>query len=267
MASNVYLTAAPDQLWNSAYSDIKFVFDFKSYLIGSVTEQIVSSVGTGYAQINLYNSWDINPNKNEYVFIDTGDYSGLHRVISSTNDSVVIDFEYTGLLTEVAFIKSLRLPQFDLYKGFETGEAFPTQLPFQKVISFTYIYNSDYQIEINIRGLVQKCFEIKPVSLVDDYDYNVFNAFRLVYDEEKTDFCLVLNSSIPSLELNAQYISNGRVLTNVEEQILWGCGNTFYTIFENGYPKIKIFNGTNQVVAGFNNAFQTNQFSQGFDIN
>lgn len=267
MASNVYLTDPPDQLWNSAYSDIKFVFDFKYYLIGSITEQIVSSVGTGKSQLNLTVNWDFNPSKNEYITIDAGNYAGIHKVLSSTNNTVVIDYEYIGIASTICYVKSLRVPKFTLYKGFVNGEDFPTQLPYQYVTDFTYLYNNNYQIEINIKGLVQKCFDIKPPNITEDYDYNVFNAFRLAWDDQITQFILVLNSSIPSLELNAQYISNGRPLTNVDEQIIWGCGNTFYTIIENGYPKIKIFNGIQQVVAGFSNAFQTNQFSQGFDIN
>jgi hypothetical protein len=159
------------------------------------------------------------------------------------------------------------LPQFELYKGFNTGEQFDAALPYTLVTSFTYIFNSNYQLEINIKGLVQKCFTIEPPVLTQDYDFSVFNAFRLVWDEEITDYALVLNSSISTDELNAVYLSNGLPLTNVDEQLLWGCGNTFYTIFDGGYPKLKAFNGYDQAVAGFNNAFQTNQFSQGFDIN
>lgn len=266
MATNVYLTDAPNYLWNAAYSDIIYLFDFKQYQVFSATEQIASSVGTGKTQINLYYTWDINPSKNEYVWIDTGIYAGKHRVISSTNNSVIIDFPFDVNITGDVFIKSLRLPQFELYKGFNTGEQFDAALPYTLVTSFTYIFNSNYQLEINIKGLVQKCFTIEPPVLTQDYDFSVFNAFRLVWDEEITDYALVLNSSIPTDELNAVYLSNGLPLTNVDEQLLWGCGNTFYTIFDGGYPKLKAFNGYEQAVAGFNNAFQTNQFAQGFDI-
>ncbi len=266
MATNVYLTDAPNYLWNATYSDIIFLFDFKQYQVFSASEQIASSVGTGKSQINLYYTWDINPSKNEYVWIDTGIYAGKHRVITSTNNSVVIDFPFDVNITGDVFIKSLRLPQFELYKGFNTGEQFDAALPYTLITSFTYIFNSNYQLEINIKGLAQKTFTIEPPVLTQDYDFSVFNAFRLSWDEEITDYCLILNSSIPTEELNAVYLSNGLPLTNVEEQLLWGCGNTFFTIFDGGYPKLKVFNGYDQAVTGFNNAFQTNQFTQGFDI-
>lgn len=266
MATNIYLSNAPDYLWNSAYSDIIFTFDFKQYQIFSATEQIVSSVGTGKTQLNLYYTFDITPVKNDYVWISSGIYSGIHRVLTATNNTIVIDNEFSSNITGNVFIKHLRLPTFSLYKGFETGEQFPDNLPYTLVSSFSYTFNRDIQVKINIKGLAQKIFQILPPELYQDYDFSVFNAVRLTWDDQVSDYCLVLNSSIPTSELNAVYLSNGLPLTNVDEQLLWGCGNTFYSIFENGYPKLNIFNGYNPAVAGFNNAFQTNQFSQGFDI-
>lgn len=266
MATNLTLSQQPAQLWNSAYSDITFVFDFKSYLISSISEQIVSSVGTGYAQITISNTWDINPVKNEYVFIDSGSYTGIHRVLSSTSSSVIIDFDYSIALSGTVYIKSLRLPQFTLYKGFQSDESFPDALPYTLVTNFTYSFNQNIQIEINIKGLVQKIFEIQAPNIYQDYDFSVFNAVRLSWDGEETVYFLVLNSSIPTSELNAKYVSGALPLTNVDEPLLFGCGNTFLTVFDGGFPKLNIYNGFTQTSVGFNNAFQTNQFSQGFDI-
>ena len=267
MATNVILNTSPTQLWNSAYSDIIFVFDFKEKTISSATEEIISSVGTGYAKITISETWDITPVKNEYVWISSGIYSGVQRVLSATSNTVVIDADYSINITGNVTIKHLRLPSFSLYKGFETGEQFPEALPYTLVTSFTYTFNRNIQIEINVKGIAQKIFEIVPPNLNLDYDFSVFNAIRLTWDGETTSYYLVLNSSIPTNQLNALHINSGLPLTNVEEQLLWGCGNTFYTSFEGGYPKLNVLNGFNPVVAGFNNAFQTNQFSQGFDIN
>jgi hypothetical protein len=267
LATNVTLSQQPSQLWNAAYSDIIFVFDFKENLITNIAEEVVSSVGTGYTKITISGSWDINPVKNEYVFIDNGTYTGIHRVLSSTNSTVVIDFEYSVALSGTVNIKSLRLPQFTLYKGFQSDESFPDELPYTLVTTFTYSFNQNIQIEINIKGLVQKIFSIQPPDITTDYDFSVFNAVRLAWDDEETVYFLVLNSSIPTSELNAKYVSGGLVLSNVDEPLRFGCGNTFQTIFDGGFPKLNIYNGINQVVTGFNNAFQTNQFNQGFDIN
>jgi hypothetical protein len=267
MATNVTLSTSPTQLWNSAYSDIIFVFDFKEKTISSVSEEVISSVGTGFAKITITNTWDVTPVKNEYVYISTGEYAGIQRVISGTSNSVVIDYEFNANITGDVFIKHLRLPSFSLYKGFESGEQFPDALPYTLVTNFTYTFNSNIQLEINVKGIAQKIFQIQPPIITQDYDFSVFNAIRLTWDEETTNFYLVLNSSIPTNELNANYVSGGLPLTNVTEQLLWGCGNTFFTIFEGGYPKLYIYNGFIETTAGFNNAFQTNQFSQGFDIN
>lgn len=266
MASNIYLSDFPDNLWNSCYSDIIYVFDFKQYQIFTASEQIASSVGTGKTQLNLYYTFDVTPVKNEYVYITTGEYGGIHRVLTATSNSVVIDVEFGSNITGDVYVKHLRLPQFTLYKGFESGEQFPDALPYTLVTTFTYSFNQNIQIEINIKGLAQKIFKIVPPDLYQDYDFSVFNAVRLEWDDQVSDLVLVLNSSIPTDQLNALHINSGLPLTNVDEQLLWGCGNTFYTIFENGYPKLNIFNGYNPAVTGFNNAFQTNQFTQGFDI-
>ena len=266
MATNVTLTSSPTQLWNSAYSDIIFVFDFKTTSINSVTEEIIASVGTGFAKITINGNWDVTPIKNEYVWVSTGEYAGIQRILKATSNTVVIDADYTSNITGLVEIKHLRLPQFSLYKGFESGEAFPDALPYTLVTNFTYTFNSLIQIEINVKGIAQKIFKVEPPSLIEDYDYTVFNAIRLEWDDESTVYNLILNSSIPTNELNARYINTGLPLTNVNEPLLWGCGNTFLTVFDGGYPKLTIYNGFNPTSVGFNNAFQTNQFSQGFDI-
>jgi len=266
MATNVTLSTSPTQLWHSAYSDIIFVFDFKEKTISSVSEEIVSSVGTGFAKITITGTWDVTPVKNEYVFIQTGVYSGIQRVLSATSNTVVIDFDYSSNATDI-IIKHLRLPQFSFFKGFDSGEQFPDALPLTLVTTFTYTFNKNIQLEINVKGIAQKIFQIQPPVITQDYDFSVFNAIRLGWDDETTVYYLVLNSSIPTNELNANYVSGGLPLTNVTEQLLWGCGNTFFTIFDGGFPKLNIFNGFTETSAGFNNAFQTNQFSQGFDIN
>lgn len=269
MATNVILNKEPEYFWNSAYSDIEFVFDFQSYLISYVREEVVGSVGTGYLEVLLDSTWDLIPAKNEYCYITTGTYIGVAKVISSTINSVVLDKQYTANITGSVYIKSLRLPTFSLYKGLKTTD--PNyqglNLPYTLVSSFNYTFNSDIQIRINVKGLLQKIFKIVEPDIYGVYDYTIFNAFRIEWDEESTGYSFVLNSSIPTDELNIKYLNTGLPLTNIDEQIMWGCGNTFFTIFEGGFPKLKIFNTGNTVTKGFNNAFQTNQFSQGFDIN
>jgi len=266
LATNIILIGNPT-LWNSTESDIVFTFEFKGYGFTSVTEQVVSSVGTGKIVVTSFSNWDITPVKGDYIYITGGTYAGRHRVISSTANSVVCDTPFTvAILSGNYQIQHLRVPQFSLYKGFDTGEEFTVELPLTFVTSFNYVYNNEYQIVINIKSLLKRIFKIEAPDIYAAYDFNVFNAFRLKWDTEETEYYFVLNSAITTDELNAKYISGAYYLTNVDEPLLWGCGKTFLTKFIGGFPSMEIYDGGAPNSVGFNNAFQTNQFSQGFDI-
>jgi len=264
MATNLTLNTQPE-LWNSAYSDITYVFDFNDYVISTISQEMSGSVGTGYAQVTITGTFDVQPTLNQYVYIDSGIYLGLHRVLSSTTSSVVLDLTYTSV-QNTGNIKSLRSPQFTLYKGFTGTEDFPTELPYTLVTNFTPTFNSSYQLEINLKGLIQRIFTITEPDLDADFDFSSFNAFRLVYDGIITDIRYALNSSITTTELNESYLANGAYLVPTELPIMFGCGITFMTRFVNGFPTLQVYNGGQQTVAGFSNAFQSNQFNQGYDI-
>lgn len=260
MPTNVSLTSSP-VLWSSAYDDIEFVFDFDAINISSTS----NPSGT-ITRVTVATAFAINPPINSYVFIDSGQYLGLQRVLASTSTTVDLDVVYSGNQT-TGTLKSLRLPTFSLYKGFKSTEEFPVQLPYTLVASFTHTFNDSYQLSINLKGLLQRIFTIVAPDITTDYDFSVFNAFRLTWDDDnETDIRYVLNSSISTEELNESYITNGRYLTNVDNPLLWGCGQSFMTKFKDGFPALEIFNSGTQAVAGFSNAFQSNQFSQGYDI-
>ena len=265
MATNLTLNSQPE-LWNSAYSDITYVFDFNDYVISTISQEISGSVGTGYIEVTITGTWDVQPSLNQYVYIDSGTYVGLHRVLSSTTNSVVLDTTYS-VVQNTGNIKSLRSPQFSLFKGFTPTEDFPTELPYTLVTNFTPTFNSSYQLEINLKGLIQRIFTITEPDLDADFDFSSFNAFRLVYDGITTDIRYALNSSITTTELNEAYLANGAYLVPTELPIMFGCGISFMTKFVNGFPTLQIYNGGDQTVAGFSNAFQSNQFNQGLDIN
>lgn len=264
MATNLTLNTQPE-LWNSAYSDINYLFDFNNKTIVMVTEEFSGSIGTGYCEVVISGTFDIQPSLNQYVYIDSGIYLGLHRVLSSTASSVVIDLTYTTLQNS-GNIKSLRTPTFQLYKGFKPTEDFPTELPYKLVTSFTPTFNSNYQLLINLKGLIQRIFTITEPDLNADFDFSSFNAFRLEYDGLVTDVRYALNSSITTTELNNSYLANGAYLVPTELPIMFDCGISFMTRFVNGFPTLQIYNGGEQTVVGFSNAFQTNQFNQGLDI-
>jgi hypothetical protein len=259
MATNVSLTSSPE-LWNSAYDDIEFTFDFDEIDISAAS----NPSGT-ITRITVGTAFAINPPVGSYCFINSGTYAGLWRVLASTSTTVDLDVVYTTN-QNTGTLKSLRLPEFSLYKGFDSDEEFPGQLPLTLVTSFTHTFNEDYQLVINLRGLLQRIFRIVEPDITTDYDFSIFNAFRLTWDGEETGVHYVLNSSITTEELNEGYITAGAYLTNVDLPLLWGCGTTFLTRFRDGFPVLEIFNSGVPAVAGFSNAFQMNQFEQGFDI-
>lgn len=260
MATNVTLTTQPEE-WNSAYSDIEYLFDFNGETITGVTEP-----STGLIRVTISGTWDINPSVNQYCNIDSGIYLGTHRVVASTSNTVDLKFTYSANQTS-GTIKSLRTPTFSLYKGFYATEAFPLDLPYTLVGEFSVLFNSDYQILLNIKGLVQSIFNITEPNLESDYDFSSFNAFRLVYDGVTTDIRYALNSSITTQELNESYLANGAYLVPTELPIKFNCGVSFMTKFVNGFPTLQVFSEGIQTSVGFSNAFQSNQFSQGYDIN
>jgi len=258
LATNLTLTTSPIE-WNSAYSDIEYLFDFNGETITGVT-----SIATGI-RVTISGTWDINPSLNEYCNIGSGIYLGTHRVLASTSNTVDLKFTYSANQTS-GTIKSLRVPKFSLYKGFQSTEAFPTELPYTLVGEFSVLFNSNNQILLNVKGLIQSTFTISEPDLDSDYDFTSFNAFRLVYDGVTTDIKYALNSSISTTELNESYLANGAYLVPTALPIKFSCGISFMTKFINGFPTLQIYSGGIQTVAGFSNAFQSNQFSQGFNI-
>lgn len=265
MPTNVSITTYPE-LWSSAYDDIEFIFDFKGYTITGVSEYVSGSVGQGQIRVYISGTWDINPVKNQYCYIASGNHLGLHKVIASNTNSVILDTPYVGTQTS-GTIKNCRIPVFTLYKGFEAGEDFPTELPYTQVTQFTPQFNSNIQININLKGLLQRIFEVVEPDITTDFDFSVFNAYRLVWDSDNvTDIRYVLNSSITTAELNDGYLEAGKYLVNTDKPLLFSCGVSFMTRFVNEFPKLEIYNSGQAVSAGFSNAFQANQFSQGYDI-
>jgi hypothetical protein len=260
MATNLTLNQQPE-LWNSAYSDIEYIFDFDAINISSVT----NPSGT-ICRVTVASAFAVNPPINSYCFISTGLYVGLWKVTGSTSTTVDIDATFAGTQT-TGTLKSLRLPTFTLYKGFQATEDFPTELPYSIVTTFTHSFNSNNQLVINLKGLIQRIFTITEPDLNADFDFSSFNAFRLEYDGDVTDIRYALNSSISTEELNNSYLANGAYLVPTELPIMFGCGISFMTRFVNGFPTLQIYNGGEQTVVGFSNAFQTNQFNQGLDIN
>ena len=258
MATNLTLNTEPLD-WNSAYSDIEYLFDFNGETITGVTGPSATTI-----RVTISGTWDINPPLNSYCNIDTGTYVGTYRVTASGSSTVDLKAIYS--INQVGgTIKSLRSPIFSLYKGFKVAENFPTELPYTLVGTFTILFNSDYQLSLNVKGLIQRIFTITEPDINADYDYSSFNAFRLEYDGEVTDIKYVLNSSITTDELNDSYLANGAYLVPTDLPIRFSCGISFMTLFVDGFPTLQIFNGGVQTTNGFGDDFN-NDFGVAFSI-
>lgn len=265
MATNITINTIPDQ-WSSAYDDCVFIFDFNSYSISTITEEIVGSVGTGYCELFITGTFDVTPLTNDYIYIDSGTYAGLHKVTSSTTNSIVIDAIYVGDYTG-GNVKHLRIPTFTLVKGFKPTEEFPTDLPYTNIVNFKPTFNSSYQIEINIRELLESMFIIVEPDITSSVAFGLFNAYRLVWDvDNETDKRYVLNGSISTSELNSNYIDSGQYLCNTQKPLMWGCGASFMVKFINGFPTLELYNGGQQATVGFSGGFSATAFRQGFNI-
>lgn len=266
MPTNLFITTYPDN-WSSAYDDVIFIFDFNPYSISSATEYVTGSIGTGYTEITLSTPFDVTPVAGQMIYVDSGTYLGAWQIISATSTTVAFNAPFS-VNQSTGSLKHLRIPPFNLYKGFKPGEQFENDLPYTFVTSFTPIFNEDYQIEVNLSYLLQKMFSIEPPAINTDYDFSVFNAFRLVWDtDNESDIRYVLNCSIPTEELNTNYLSGDRYLTNTEAPLMWGCGVSFMTKFVKGFPIMEIYSNSQRVAAGFGPEFDWAQFSQGFKIN
>lgn len=265
MPTNLSITTYPDQ-WSAAYDDVIFVFDFTDYSISSAAEYVNGSVGTGYTEITISGTFDITPVAGQMIYISSGTYLGAWQVLAGSPTTVAFNCPFS-VNQNTGTLKHLRIPPFQLFKGFQPAEMFENELPYTFVTSFTPIFNEDYQVEINLSYLLQKIFTIEPPDINSDYDFSVFNAFRLVWDtDNESDIRFVINCSIPTAELNSNYLAGDRYLTNTSVPLLWGCGVSFMTKFEKGFPILEIYNNTNRVAAGFGADFNY-EFSQGFNIN
>ena len=249
MASNIYNSQQPS-VWSSAYDDIEFQFKFKDYYVISAN----STSPYGWAELTVYPNFDITPIVNDSIYISSGIYAGYHKVISATSSKVTIDVLYNGNQS-IGTIQHLRVPSFNLYKGFRSFESFPNELPYTFVNSFVPLYDGNRIIKVNLRGLLQTIFTIEEPPITSSFAFSIFNAFRIEYDNTLTTIRYVLNSGVDRAELYESYM-NGNYM-NEFKPLKFGCGITFATKFENGFPTMELFTGGNQVQQGFSTAFSS----------
>lgn len=218
MASNVTQNTIPG-LWSSANDDVIYNFTFNQYSIDSVQDN------GGNARVHLQNEFDVIPVPGEYIYILSNVYIGTFKILSVVGDSVVtIDTTYISTISSNVYnCYHLRVPVFSFYKGFKSGEQFPSDLPYTKVVdikpSILYDELGLPYLEINVKGLTRRLFTIAPNTVANSTDFSMFNAIRFIWDGISTiqktgmEWNLVCNCAITTDELIESYTSVGKYNT------------------------------------------------------
>lgn len=196
--------------WNSAHRPVTFVYDHETKPIDTLTDS------GGFLKVQLDSSYTFTPDPGERIYIsgtDNGIYNGYHVIASATGGGeIVTTTAYTGA-DDGGDCLYIRLPEIELYKGYDTGETFDTELPLTLIATFTPRNSINNDVTFDVSGWLKAIFT-SPVSPPQDatYDFLNFNRFRLKFDGDYQDFYHVLNSAIESEELDGYYADTGRPL-------------------------------------------------------
>ena len=261
MASNISQNTVPG-FWTSTGDDVIYTFDFNPYLITAIEDYILSSVSTGFIKVTFASALDTDVALGETFQIFGSTYNGLHKINGAINSTtLVLETPFVGLIAPLSAIGfHLRVPVFNLYKGFKTLEGLYPLLPYTLVspIKPSVLFDSDGlpYISINIKGLINRAFTIESFVDYNEIDTNMFTPIRIEWDglttqyqNLGTEFTLCLNSAITNTELNENYLHGGRYLVPTDKPFIASKGVTVASIFEIGetYPRLlKFVNGIKQ---------------------
>lgn len=253
MATNITQRTLPP-FWASAADNAIFEFDFKPLLMNGIGDD------GGNAYILLFGVFDVIPVMGEYIYIASPSYTGTYKILDVSGSNIVtLDTPYiTTITADTYYCYHLRVPLFSFYKGHLPGEAFPSDLPYTKVIdikpSILYEVNGLPYLKINLKGVNKYLFTIAESTTANDIDFSVFNAIRLSWDGVTTvfstehDFTYVLNSAITNEEL-LEKVGIGFYLCNTDKPLISKSGVSFATYFyepsvNGNFPTIhKFLNG------------------------
>lgn len=225
--------------WNSAFDPDGIImnFDYEAETINA------NANNGGLAKISIASAYDENssqvPTIGDYLIIkDTAHaYYGRHAVTevhSSTQFTINIAYNAGAAASGDLYFE--RIPQVQLYKGYNTGEEYDTELPLTLVATFTprpYIdtTNAVFEIRMNVAGYLTGIFDnvTNPISSPST-DFALFNRFRLKYDGAlSSQIYYVVNAAIPHATLNEYYIDTGAWLVDETTPLVGSCGNGVLT--------------------------------------
>ena len=211
--------------WNSAHRPIVIEYDYESKNIVAYADD------GGNLKITIASQYSENSNEvpevGEFLIItDTAsDYVGRWEILTvHSSTQFTLDVPYTGGTVSIYGCKFERKPQIELFKGYNAGEEYETELPLTLVATFTPRNSPNNDISLDLSGYLRHIFTIQNPIATPSTDFTMFNRFRLKFDGSLQEFYHVVNSAIESEELNEKFADTGRYLVNKEYPYVMGCG-------------------------------------------
>lgn len=236
MAVVLTLTSQPSA-WNSVHQPIPFVLDFEEKNLTQVND--VS--GSAQFVVTLYD-YEL-PTAGDRIYVESGIYAGFHTVVSTTLSVGVINIQtnttYTANSSGMNVKAVIPVPEISLYKGYDTGEEYDTELPYELVATFTPVVSLTGDIQFDVSGFLKSIFTIEAPTI--GIDFSLFNRFRIDFTGNMLSpggaFYIfptwqALNSAIPTAELMSTYFGTGVYLSSSTTQIIFGCGKTILSLLD-----------------------------------
>lgn len=239
------------QKWSSAFREIIFEFDLESRLTGFASDDgflAFTSVAGAFTHL---------PAVGEQFFIDGAfEISGLHtitEVISAT--SFVTSTEYDGGGGGPVTIYHVRLPDVEVWVGYDEGEGYEEDLPLTKIGTIMTERSPDNTIRFDVSGYLQSWFEnIAAAPGSGEIDFAVFNRFRLYYDGAyhigENYFWHVLYATISHDDLNLYFANTGRYLVPDLPAVKFTCGASTLSKIVDDVVRITTFNEGDEMPDG-----------------
>ena len=212
--------------WNSAHREILVEYDYESKNIALYADNggnLKITIAAAYTE----NSSQV-PAVGDFMIIKNtaSDYVGRWEILTvHSSTQFTLDVPYTGGTISVHAVFFERRPEIELYKGYDTGEDYDTELPLTLVANFTPRNTPNNDISIDLSGYLRHIFTIENPISTPSTDFTLFNRFRLKFDGTLQEFYHVVNSAIESEELNEKFVDTGRYLVSEQYPYVMGCGN------------------------------------------
>ena len=214
----------------------------------------------GYMRITFNSAFPITLGVGELIYVGGGIYIGFH-IIRTVDSSLQVTTETTYTTTDnlPQNIKYCSKLNFELWKGYEFGEQYYTQLPITKIADLTVEINTKtVSYSWDVSGFLKSIFQIKPPTI--GVDFNLFNRFRFYFQDQELETYQVANAAFPQVQFNQLYVNTGRFL-NAQEPIDFLCGATIKSVLQSNIVLNIEIDDAQQTPD-----FDPNDFNSNFDI-